>query len=431
MQTVVVLCFTFAAVLPVFHFLSEEQRLDSGVIKVIADAVRPAIGGGLNVRSTRELERVSADHPDFWFYAVDEAGDTVQLGDVPEHIQSLTSDITRISSANISNIGDDSTPFAIVRHHPSPVGRLWIITAGGPTLGPSVLLMAFSNPWFLGFILLLATTTMLTIPVFVGRQLRGVEALASEAASIDVDQPGVRLSAERVPTELHSMVQAVNDALERIDAGVARQQRFMADAAHELRTPIAILHTKLELLPDDEKGKQLLLDVARLSSMADQLLDLQRMDLSGMRLQKLDLVELASNVTGELAPLAIAAGDEIDFEAEADRIEVLGDSEALGRALTNVIQNAIAHGGEHARISVRVCRDARLQVADTGPGIDPSQLKEIFEPFHRVAPLRQGAGLGLSLVRDIVHRHNGRVVAGANEGGGALFEIRLPQAPAA
>jgi signal transduction histidine kinase len=210
-----------------------------------------------------------------------------------------------------------------------------------------------------------------------------------------------------------------------------RQQRFMADAAHELRTPIAILQTRLELLPDTEQNSRVLLDVARLSSMADQLLDLQRMDLAAPNFQRVDLVDLASNVAGDLAPLAIAAGDEIVFESEVDRMQVLGDAGALSRAVTNLVQNAIAHGGENTKITIKVCQDGRLEVTDTGPGIEPSQREEIFEPFHRVVPLRHGAGLGLSLVRDIVQRHGGRVVARSGEEGGALFEIVLPLAPAA
>lgn len=426
MQALVVLAFTLAAGVPIIHLLSEEQRLDASVIQNIAAAVYPEAGSGLAVRDTPALKSLAAEHPDFWFLAVDAAGDSAQLGPVPQHIGSVAQSLTRITSANISDVGAPDTPAAIVRHHQSAAGQLWIITAGGPTLGSSVLLMAFANPWFLGFVVLLTAVTMLAIPLFVSRQLRGVEALAAEANSINVDQRGVRLSMDQVPTELHPMVRAVNEALERLDGGIAGQQRFMADAAHELRTPIAILQTRLELLPDNEESRRLLLDVARLSSMADQLLDLQRMDLSETAFQKLDLVELASNVTADLAPLAIAAGDEIIFEADTPKVEVLGDAGALSRALTNVIQNAIAHGGENAEITVRVCSDGRLEVGDTGPGIDPSQREEIFEPFHRVAPLQHGAGLGLSLVRDIVQRHNGRVLARGREGSGALFEIVLP-----
>ncbi|HEX2147249.1 MAG TPA: ATP-binding protein [Pseudorhizobium sp.] len=431
MQALVVLAFTSAATIPIINLINEEQGLDTGVIPVIAASVRPSTESRLQVQPTAELDRILAEYPNFWFYAVDANGHSVQLGAVPEHINQMAENLTRITVANISDIGSPQTPVAIIRRHESAVGHLWIMTAGGPRMGPGVLLTAVSNPWFLSFIGLLTAATMLAIPIFVGRQLRGVEGLANEARTINTEKRGVRLNTDQVPTELHSMVRAVNEALERLDKGMERQQRFMADAAHELRTPIAILQTRLELLPDTEQNSRVLLDVARLSSMADQLLDLQRMDLAAPNFQRVDLVDLASIVAGDLAPLAIAAGDEIVFESEVDRLRVLGDAGALSRAVTNLVQNAIAHGGENTKITIRVSRDGRLEVIDTGPGIEPSQREDIFEPFHRVAPLRHGAGLGLSLVRDIVQRHGGRVVARSGEEGGALFEIVLPVAPAA
>ncbi|WP_170116536.1 sensor histidine kinase [Devosia submarina] len=430
MQVLVVLAFTAAAAVPIINLVSEGQGLDAGVIREIAAAVEPATEGELMVQITPELGRIVDQYPNFWFYAADSEGQSVRFGSVPEHVDLMAENLTRVTVANISDIGSPETPMAIIRQHDSAVGRLWIITAGGPTIGLGTVLFALSRPPFLIFIILLTAATFLAIPLFVGRQLRGVDELAAEANTVGVDQRGVRLSMDRVPTELHPMVRAVNEALQRLDSGMAQQQRFMADAAHELRTPIAILQTRLELLADTDESRRLLLDVARLSSMADQLLDLQRMDLSLVSFQTVNLVELASNVTADLAPLAIAAGDEIIFEAEGDKIEILGDQMALSRALANLIQNAIAHGGKNTEITIRVCSDGRVEVGDTGPGIDPAHREDIFEPFHRVAPLQHGAGLGLSLVRDIVQRHNGRVVARQNEGGGALFEILLPLARA-
>jgi signal transduction histidine kinase len=223
-------------------------------------------------------------------------------------------------------------------------------------------------------------------------------------------------------------VRAVNAALQRLDDGMERRQRFLADAAHELRTPIAILQTRIELLPDDAQRSRLMLDVARLANLANQLLDLQRLDADSTSFHPVNLVDLAAQVTADMAPLAIAAGDEISFDAEVDSVTVAGDPASLSRAIVNLVQNAIIHGGRKTTIQVAVGRDGSLRVSDTGSGIPEQHRQAIFEPFNRIVPLDQGAGLGLNLVKDIVLRHNGQVTVGDAPGGGALFEISLPLA---
>src|SRR5690606_3591867 len=120
-----------------------------------------------------------------------------------------------------------------------------------------------------------------------------------------------------------------NNGLQRLDDGMERRQRFLADAAHELRTPIAILQTRVELLPPGEQRNQLLLGVARLANLANQLLDLQRLDSDVAVFQPVNLVELAAQVTADMAPLAIAAGDEISFDTEDEVVTVSADAASL------------------------------------------------------------------------------------------------------
>ena len=428
MQTLVLLVFTFMAAMPIINLISTEQGLDAAIIDDIARAVQRADNGGLVLEPSKRLSAVEAEYPNFWFYVTDVDGKTVSTGAVPDHVALMAINLTRINSANIADIGNPEAPIAIIRQHGSDAGRLWIVTAGGPRIGLQMLVIAFSNPIFLGLLFLLTVVSLFVIPVIVKRQLRGLEAVAAEADRIDVDQPGVRLSSGSVPDELHPMVRAINSALERLDEGMERRQRFLADAAHELRTPIAILQTRIELLPHGEERSRLMLDIARLANLANQLLDLQRLDADYTTFRPVDLVDLAAQVTAEMAPLAIAAGDEVSFDAEADTVTVDGDPASLSRALTNLIQNAIAHGGRKTLIRVAVGRDGSLRVTDTGPGIAPQHRQAIFEPFHRIVPLEHGAGLGLNLVKDIVVRHHGQVTVGDAPGGGALFEIALPLA---
>jgi signal transduction histidine kinase len=426
MQTIVVIAFTFAATIPIVNYIIGEQGLDGEVMQTIAAAVERAPDGSLRLADSSALGAIKSHYPRFWFFATDGEGGRVTYGYVPLQSDSLTTNLARINSANVSDIGSAETPAAIIRRHDSDAGNLWIITGGGPAVGLSIFLDAFANPIFWGFILLLTSASLLVIPYFVNRQLKGLDDLSAEADKIDVKQRGVRLSSGQVPSELQPLIRAINAAFQRLDEGIDRQHRFMADAAHELRTPIAILQVNIEMSPESPDKRRLLVNVARLGSMADQLLDLQRMSLGPASFKRIDLVDLAARVTADVAPLATAAGDDVSFQTETETIYVMGDADALGRALSNLIQNAIAHGGEGAQIRVQVYSDGRLQVADSGPGIDPADRDEIFEPFHRVVPRQHGAGLGLSIVVDIVRRHQGSVSVLTAPEGGALFEISLP-----
>lgn len=422
MQALVLMAFTGIVAVPIYRFLTEDQRYDDDIVDEIAKAIRRKDAGGLVFLPNSDLQEDIDDYASLWFQALDTDGNTVQMGNVPDSIDGTISDFARMTLANIASETGNET-VAIVRRVETDLGRFWIVTGGGPEIG---LATVFGNPFFAGLLMLLTLASLLVIPPIVTRQLRGVNEIAAEADKIDVDKRGVRLSPAHVPAELHSLVRAVNSALQRLDDGFERRQRFLADAAHELRTPIAILQTRIESLPDRDQRSRLMLDVARLGNLANQLLDLQRLDADMTVFERLNLVDLTAQVTADMAPLAIAAGDEISFDAEVDNVMVDGNPIALSRVIVNLIQNAVIHGGRNSTILVGVGRDGTVCVADSGPGVAEEHRKAIFEPFNRILPLDQGAGLGLSLARDIVERHNGHITVGDAPAGGALFEIKLP-----
>lgn len=290
------------------------------------------------------------------------------------------------------------------------------------------------NSYFIAIAALMTLATVIAIPVIIRRAMRGVNAAAAEARAIDVEQRGARLTGDNVPTEMQGLVGAVNAALARLDEGFERRQRFLADAAHELRTPIAVLATRIQLMPPGPERDPLLMDVARLSNLADQLLDLHRLDNDTSRLARHDLSELAGEVASDLAPLAIAARHEIAFDPASGPVPVLADRHALIRVVSNLIQNAISHSGRGATIEVMVDRGpggtATLRVRDSGPGIPPEDRERLFEPFYRLTPQSQGAGLGLHLAREVVTHLGGSIHVTDAPGGGAEFIVRLPIAKA-
>ncbi|MBZ9922816.1 HAMP domain-containing histidine kinase, partial [Mesorhizobium sp. BR1-1-7] len=190
------------------------------------------------------------------------------------------------------------------------------------------------------------------------------------------------------------------------------------------RTPIAIMQTRIEGMEYGQDRERLLQDVARLGETAEQLLDFERNDQNRENYGTVDLVDIARTVVADLAPLAIAAGYEISFLREIDGLERQGNRPALVRAITNLVRNAIEHGGNRGMISVSVTADGQITVADQGQGISLDQQELVFEPFYRTTPRSTGAGLGLALVRQIVTNHGGHVAVDSGSHG-TMFRIQM------
>jgi len=268
--------------------------------------------------------------------------------------------------------------------------------------------------------LVLALISLIVTPWIVRRSLAGVSRIAQEAEQIDTDRRGRRLSEEHVPSEIAPLVRAVNEALRRLDEGYERQRRFIASAAHELRTPIAILRVKVDAA-DEPATRRLGSDVERLANLAEQLLDLQRLD-SERNDETVDLASLVRQVAGDLAPLLIASNRTIEVRIE-HTLSIRGDAGAIGRVLTNLVQNAMEHGGRH--VIVRVLGSG-FEVEDDGPGIPPEERERVFEPFHRLRPRPTGTGLGLTLVQQVVDRHGGHVSILGATSGGTIVRVEFP-----
>jgi signal transduction histidine kinase len=261
----------------------------------------------------------------------------------------------------------------------------------------------------------------LAIPVV----LRSLRPTARAAAGIGPSELDKRLPEERVVKELLPIVRAFNGALDRLEAGFERRRRFIADVAHELRTPLAVLNMHIDALPPGGGKGDLQRIVYRLGQMVGQMLDSERLALCARRREPVDLVATARSAVAEIAPLAVASGYELGLSSASERLVVQGDPYAVSRALTNLLGNAIAHGGGSGTIEVRVGRDGRIDVSDEGPGIPVEARERIFEPFHRERWDRDGCGLGLHLVREIMRAHGGEARL-VETGGGSLFRLEFP-----
>jgi len=266
------------------------------------------------------------------------------------------------------------------------------------------------------------------------RGLSAVGRVSAEAARIGPANTDVRLSVEGVPRELRPLVDAVNAALDRLEAGFAVQRRFTADAAHELRTPLAILTARVDELADGVAAREMATDVRRMNRLIDQLLRAARLDAMPLRLEPaLDLREVAGSAVGYLAPMAIAARRSLALESPADAVRVRGNRAALEDALRNLIENAIAFAPEESEVLVGVsgsATDAVLSVRDSGPGVPAEHREAVFRRFWRGPERdRTGSGLGLAIVAETARAHGGGVEVDGAPGGGAVFRLRLPRLP--
>lgn len=394
--------------------------------EVLADAVSRDVGGRLVLRDTPPLARLRKDVDGLWFVIQDERGARIGEGTVPAEVVPLLSSLDRIENASIGRrVAGEMEPLGIVQSTDTAAGKVHMIAdVRGAVSVQTVFFVLGSTFGIILFVIgIMAFTTLIVTPFVVRRALAGLSAVADQAARIDIKRIGVRLPTADVPSEVEPLVGAVNDALGRLDRDYERHRRFLTDAAHELRTPIAILSTRIAGLPKGQDRTKLLEDTSRLNTLAGQLLDLQRLEQPRRSFAPVDIIAVAQRVVLEIAPLAFEGGYEIAFDADADAISIEGDEGAIERVVTNLLQNAIDYGGHRGTIDVRVIRPATIQVCDDGDGIALDQQDMIFEPFHRLTRGGRGAGLGLDLVRRTMRVHGGTVEIGAGPTGGACVRL--------
>jgi len=268
-----------------------------------------------------------------------------------------------------------------------------------------------------------------------GRALMSVELIRAQVERIGATRLGQRVPVPPSRDEIAHLASTMNDMLARLEASSGAQRRFVADASHELRSPLATLTASLELARQDPSGRVwqdlspiLEGEAERMRHLVDDLLLLSKVDDRGLVLVAgdIDLDDLA-----EREALRLRRVGQVGVTLRAAPTRVLGDEHQLAQVVRNLVDNAARAATSQVRLSVRLdAGEAVLSVEDDGPGVAVADRERIFDRFVRLDESRSrasgGAGLGLSIAREIVRGHGGVLSLGDSPLGGAAFDMRIP-----
>jgi len=292
-----------------------------------------------------------------------------------------------------------------------------------------------------GWLITIAVTIVsAAIAYFVsGQALKPLRKLSQQAEKIDQDSiSDIRLNEDTVK-EFRQLSVSVNLMLDRLSESFATQRQFSGNAAHELRTPLAIMQTKLELFAAEHKNMED--DTAelvrsqeeqldRLSRLVHTLLEMSNLS-SAPRSDRIELAPLVEEIITDLTPLA--SQNDITMEQDCDNVVITGSDALIYRLVFNLIENAVKYNRRGGSVSVSVHKensDVVVRVSDTGCGIPEEYRESIFQPFFRVDKSRSrqmgGVGLGLALVHEIAVLHGGSVRAEPGNKVGTVFIVTLP-----
>lgn len=279
--------------------------------------------------------------------------------------------------------------------------------------------------------LIITIISSLTMYLVIGHALRPLQNLGKQMGEIQIKNLQTPIVSGNADNEIAQLTNAFNKMLSRLETNFAEQKQFSANAAHELRTPLAVIRTRLEVLGKSntveiEEYKDTIAmittQIDRLSHVIDVLLEMTELK-SAEKTDHISLADMVEEILYDLAAISEARG--ITVVQTAGNVEIIGNDTLIYRAIYNLIENAIKYNRDSGKVIIAIEAQENLavvRISDTGNGIEKSEWEHIFEPFFRIDKSRSrsmgGAGLGLALVREIAKEHSGnaKVVKSSTEG---------------
>ncbi len=352
------------------------------------------------------------------------------FGPLVKHWPTPTDDPSYFHLAGVDGNAEDYYGLGITLESAAGPLSIWVARAAGANAFVHSLLQEFAVDiaWVIPLFMLLVLAVAASA---IRGAVKPIREVPDIAAAIGPATTSVRLPSEHLPSEIAPLVAAVNRALERLEQGFAVQRQFTANAAHELRTPLAIVTGALEAMEPTAELAKLKADVGRMNRLVEQLLSVARLDAVALDVsQAIDLNEVARDVVANLAPWALAQRRALAFSAGAAAIPAAGNAYAIADALRNLVENAIAHAPPCSEVTVATTAEGSISVADRGAGVAEAERDRIFARFWRgKGPATPGAGLGLAIVAEIMKAHGGCVRVDTAPGGGAVFTLVFPPEP--
>jgi signal transduction histidine kinase len=383
-------------------------------------------GHGLTIRSTDSIGELKSTSPNLW-YVVSYNSLMTEFGRELRPALPFSLPYTGPIGFSVLNTFDQKSSFclAVVRRDVSEL----VMMIGGAQVGFGQIARSFVlRNLFPVFLLAIAFALTVATGAFLSARFvaRSIERVTKLALAIEPTAPQASISLDEVPAELKPLATALNRAFHEIDAYIQRQRRFLGNAAHQLRTPLTLLRAKIEDVTQPALKVELVRDVRRLSSLVSAMLDLARIQNHAIEKRPIDLAVVTRDVLADFSPSALDAGIELSLEqVEEGTLVVQGVEAAVRSALANLVGNALVHAHGAGRVVANLDRGS-VSICDDGAGISPSS--ERIELFQTGNTSKEGAGLGLSIVQEIMAAHGGTLIITSTPGRGTTAALRFPEA---
>lgn len=425
----------FIATISIAIWQYQRHEIEPVICRVAADILYDAAvvdpGRSLTLRPTRRIEAMKANSPKLWYVVSHERLINEFAGDRRPALPVALPYAGPIGFSVLATQDQNST-FCLAVIPWGPSNLVMMIGGAEVRFGEVMRSYAVHNIFPLAIISLAFALTVTIGAILSGRFVtRGIERVTRRALAIDPSAPQGSISLDEVPIELKPLVEALNRAFDEINAYIKTQRRFLGNAAHQLRTPLTLLRAKIEDVAEPWLKVELVRDVRRLTSLVSAMLDLARLQNRTIERQPIDLVAVTRDVLADFSPSALDAGIELSLEqTEAGSAMVQGVEATIRSALANLIGNALihAHGARH--ITATVDRGS-VSISDDGAGIPAGSGQNLVEPFRTGSIATEGAGLGLSIVQEIMAAHGGDLIITSAPGRGTTVCLRFAEAASA
>lgn len=402
-----------------------------------------------SIQKSKFLRDIMNNNPDMWIF-LSNGRETYQYGQNPvwyRETSVLLSKSMILNDLQGSRVNMNGSVFhkdhnldGFVSYHVND-GRLYYIEIGGISEGAAPNRPQYFNVdydgmfWnmvearypevFENFLVLGGGLTLITFLIFFvfSRSLKKAVAVIKDIEPGRMKDP---IPEENVPLEILPLVQAFNQTLSRIDEAYRQQRFFTAAAAHEMRTPLAIMRGRVAELPDSAGKARLEDDVRNMSSLVTQLLQLPGLRAAPPKFEPLDLVQVTRDICADHGAIIINEGKHLALDSETDSVMIEADPAMLRSAIGNIIENAGMFTKEGGHINVYVSAKGDVSVQDDGPGVDEADMEHIFDPFFKKPRNKKGNGLGLAIVKEIMKIHQGTVRVENSDDHGAIFTLSFP-----